>query len=276
MELVEANCKSCGGVLNLDMKQKSAFCPFCGKQILISDVIKNYHVNIAGFHIDDSEFPLQIKTDLDAAEAMMKLPKYENALELFEMLSNRIPQEYRVWWGQIRAITREFTAPIENKAEILKLCGLYESMMHFVPSQKRDEIQQQFMSYIQTQDQMLEQRIRDMQQRKNDLETENAEVRRKLKVWKASKYQTSEQSVKILEVVILVGLALGVFGKSFVLLGTAGIGCLLYYTVLIPKLEGDKADWERRKVTTIQELTQRSQDIAQELAQLQETLSKLM
>ena len=276
MELVEANCKSCGGVLNLDMKQKSAFCPFCGKQILISDVIKNYHVNIAGFHIDDSEFPLEIKTDLDAAEAMMKIPKYENALERFEMLSNRIPQEYRVWWGQIRAITREFTAPIENKAEILTLCGLYDSMMHFVPSQKRDEIQQQFMSYIQTQDQMLEKRIRDMQQRKNDLETENAEVRRKLKVWKASKYQTSEQSVKILEVVILVGLALGVFGRSLVLLGTAGIGCLLYYTVLIPKLEVDKTDWERRRVTAIEEISQRSQDIAQELTQIQETLSKLM
>ena len=280
MPFVKAKCTECDAPLVVDPSLKRAKCDHCGTPYLIQDAINYYHYYISGWHgtadFDTSELTSEMKMELGAAEAVMKMQRYEDALNRFELLSNRIPQEYRVWWGQIRALTRELTAPIENKADILTLCGLYDSMMHFIPSQKCDEIKQQFMSYIQTQDQMLEKRIRDMRQRKNDLETENAEIRRKLEVWKYSKYQTSEQSAKILEVVILVGLALGVFGKSLVLLGTAGIGCLLYYTVLIPKLENDKAEWERGKAATIQELSERCRDNEQELSQIEETLSKLM
>ena len=150
MPFVKAKCTECDAPLVVDPSLKRAKCDHCGTPYLMQDAINYYHYYISGWHgnddFDTSELTSEMKMELGAAEAVMKLQKYEDALNRFELLSNRIPQEYRVWWGQIRARTRELTAPIENKADILTLCGLYDSMMHFIPSQKCDEIKQQFMS----------------------------------------------------------------------------------------------------------------------------------
>ncbi len=265
-------CDRCGALTKYDTKTRKYYCEHCGAVDYKKDTINHFTANINDLHLDgvhfDSEMTVEMKMKLKAAEASIILGKYEDALKRFQTLCDDIPHDYRVWWGQIRAKTQELNADVKNKVELNSLCGLYDSMMHFIPATYRDEVEQRFMSYIQFQDEKLEQRIRDLQMQKKALQEEYEDVQTELMEWQVATYESSEQSLEIAGGVFAAALVLGVFGRSLLLILAAVVGFGYYYLILEPSMKQKEADWMYEKQKCIEELTHRSQAIEQKLKEI--------
>lgn len=241
---------------------------------MIEDVINNYNYYYKMGTEDSTELTLEMRMKLKAAEACLELREFAQAQKKFERLSKQIPQDYRVWWGQIRALTKEFSSTVGNKAEILRLCGLYDSMMHFVPAQRCDEIRQQFLSYIQSQDQRLERHILDLHARQEELEKEYSELQSSIRECQEKTYPNSEEQLQVLQVILVAALVFGIFGNAVILLfALAGIG--LFYMVLIPWMKRHADQWEQERQQLIADSSQRSLQVKQELKQIEEELCGL-
>lgn len=279
MPFVAAACENCGGPLRYDAVLKKWNCEHCGYINEKENPIQIVTASIDDFHLKGMQFDtpmtVEMKMKLNAAEAALTLGKYKDAEYRFRRLSDEIPQEYRVWWGQIRARTKELTAEVNHNRELDKLCALYDSMMHFVPTTERDELEQRFMAYIQLQEERLRQRIDALEQREKDLHRNYESVQEDLAMWRRASYDRSEQSFKIMGAILAAGLVLGVLGQSLLLILAAVGGIGYYYLVLEPNSKKNEAEWACEKQKQIQMLTRQSQSIEQELQTVAGKLRKL-
>ena len=95
MPLIQCKCENCGGNLEADISLKTATCPHCGTTYLVRDII-----NIALSGKDET---------LESADAFLKLGETDNAMNLYEQVSSRKPQEYRAWLGLIKCYARKYS-----------------------------------------------------------------------------------------------------------------------------------------------------------------------
>lgn len=279
MRFYAAACENCGGKLRYDARIDKWHCEHCGylneKEIPINyyaTTIKDLHLQGPGF---DAELTVEMIMKLNAAEASLKLGKYGDALNRFRVLCDDIPQEYRAWWGQIRSLTREFTAEVGDRKEISDLCELYDAMMHFVPAENRDEVEKQFMDYVQCQEQRLDQLIQELQVRRNNLEEERSDLHDHIREWEQAEYESSEQALMVLRITLLGALVVGLLSLSLLILGAAVIGIGYYFLVLEPALKQQAEEWENEKRMNIAKASRRLQEITVELEQIEDHLSRL-
>lgn len=279
MRFVPAVCENCDGALKYDSATKLWYCGHCGYISDKESPINYYTTNISDLHFDgihfDMEMTVEMRMRLKAAEGSLTLGKYDDAFKRFLMLSDDIPHDYRVWWGQIRAKTRELTVDVESKAELNTLCGLYDSMMHFVPESNRDEIERRFMSYIQVQDERLDQRISALKLREDELHEEQEAVKKELKEWEQATYERGEQALKITEAVFAAALIFGIIGRSLPLFIAGLVSIGYYFLVLIPDTKRKEADWASEKRKCTDELIHRRRAIDQELKEIAAKQQKL-
>lgn len=166
-------CKNCGGKLEFDAIKKMAFCPFCGTPYIEKQEIINNNntTNIDTLHADvvNVSDDRSARGRLDAAEAFMKLHNYRAAWAAFSDVCSLTPQNYRGWWGKIRAYTEDFTLQIENEGKLNLVSNLYQSVLVVVPEEKKGTITQQFLDYFQPLEERNTQRKENMKQRKEEL-----------------------------------------------------------------------------------------------------------
>ena len=150
MKLVPAVCPNCGGFVKIDASSKAAICTHCKQPFISEEAINNYITHIEHLHAEN----VTINDDrtaaarLEAGEANLKLKHWPEAENVFKEVCDLTPQDYRGWWGRIRAITHEFTADLFHDDEIATLNDLFNSVSTFLDGPENTGITQTFSSYI--------------------------------------------------------------------------------------------------------------------------------
>ena len=113
MKLVSAMCPNCGAKLELDENMEKGFCMYCGSQILVQDAVQKYKVEISGRV--SVEGILSAEDLAKNGETLVNIGNYQQAYDSCKELSEKYPDDYRGWWGMIRAITSDFAImPVET------------------------------------------------------------------------------------------------------------------------------------------------------------------
>lgn len=151
MSLVYLKCQKCGGDISFDNDKKYGFCPFCGSKVIESQEIinnNNYitnNISAANITIENNDLEKMI---VSADTFLLKHKDYNAALNIFKEISNSFPNDYRGWWGIVRATTLLFTnfLPDNNAFRILK--RNYNYAMNVVPPSQANEISCSWEQYI--------------------------------------------------------------------------------------------------------------------------------
>lgn len=138
MPFVQGKCENCGSLLSVDPNLKTANCPFCGAAYVMQDFINNYNqsYNVEHLHADvvtinDTN---SAEARLKAAEAYIRLKKYQEAEAEYCKVTKMVPQDYRGWWGLVISNTNEFTKRLRSeKSQISYLDDCIKSIKTFAP-----------------------------------------------------------------------------------------------------------------------------------------------
>lgn len=106
MKLVSAMCPNCGAKLELDENMEKGFCMYCGSQILVQDAVQKYKIEISGRI--SVEGILSAEDFAKNGDTLVNIGNYTQAYDSFKELSEKYPDDYRGWWGMIRAMTSDF------------------------------------------------------------------------------------------------------------------------------------------------------------------------
>lgn len=113
MNLVSAMCPNCGAKLELDENMEKGFCMYCGSQIIVQDAVQKYKIEISGKV--SVEGILSAEDLAKNGETLINIGNFQQAYDTFEELSVKYPDDYRGWWGMVRAVTTDFTVMPENE-----------------------------------------------------------------------------------------------------------------------------------------------------------------
>lgn len=149
MPFVQARCVNCNGQLEVDSSKRAAICPYCGTPYVVEDAINHYHNHIEHLHadvvnqyVDESGSEARLK----AGETFLLQKHYDLAKQAFRDAANSAPQNYLGWWGQIRAITCEFTREL-GLSQLDELQQLFDSAIIVAPADRKAELQAKFDAY---------------------------------------------------------------------------------------------------------------------------------
>ena len=230
MPLVKAVCTNCGGALEVDSSKKAAVCPYCHEAYIVEDAINNYTTHVEHLYADN----VTINDDrtaaarLEAGEANLKLKHWPEAENVFKEVCDLTPQDYRGWWGRIRAITQEFTADLFHGDEIATLNDLFNSVSTFLDGPENTGITQTFNSYIgrvteinsKIQD-TLNSRIEELRSQIKGLKEETDKLENTIRKNSDWPLEAGYFLGKTLPYGIIIGIALSLFGLpvGFLLIG---------------------------------------------------------
>ena len=237
MPLVKAVCTNCGGSLDVDSSQKAAICPHCKQAYVVEEAINNYTTHVEHLHAEN----VTINDDrtaaarLEAGEANLKLKHWPEAEKVFIEVCDLTPQDYRGWWGRIRAVTQEFTADLFHGDEIAALNDLFNSVSTFLNGPEKAEIVQTFDSYIgrvteinRRSEDLLSRKAEDLRGKIKELEDEKSRIQDHLGKGKDWDLRDGTALGLILRLMLIVGIALSLFGipVGFLLAGVSVIAFL--------------------------------------------------
>lgn len=221
MPLVKAVCTNCGGSLDVDSSQKAAICPHCKQAYIVEEAVNKYTTHIEHLHADS----VTINDDrtaaarLEAGEANLTLRHWPEAENVFKEVCDLTPQDYRGWWGRIRAITHEFTADLFHGDEIATLNDLFNSVSTFLDGPEKAEIDQTFDSYIgriteinRRSEDLLSRKAEDLRGKIKELEDEKTEIQESLSKRRDWDLRDGTALGLILRLMLIVGVALSIFG----------------------------------------------------------------
>ena len=107
MKLVSAMCPNCGAQLELDENMEKGFCMYCGSRILVQDDAQKYKPELSGQIFVQGV--LSAEELAKNGETFMKAGNIRQAYEAFRELSAKYPDDFRGWWGLVRAVTSDFS-----------------------------------------------------------------------------------------------------------------------------------------------------------------------
>lgn len=284
MPFVQAKCENCGGLLQVDSSKKAAICPYCGTPYVVQDAINNYITNIGNLHADvvNVSNDTSAKARIDAAEAFMKLHKYDDAQKAFAEVSMLTPQDYRGWWGQVRAISKEFTEKLDNKSALDKVYSLYKSTLVFVPNQEKYAIEQRFIAYYQPLVEYNTQRCNTLQQRIKNLEGECAKLQSSIDELKCQEYpQVGYMSSGLsgfLAFILVAGIILALINGEIgiFILASIPLAIGLIWEIIIRPINNSAAVSKQRNANMkLEKLYTQRNNVQQELNQNRQLLNKL-
>lgn len=277
MPFVQAKCENCGGVLQVDSNKKAAICPYCNTPYVVQDAINHYITNIGNLHADvvnvNSDGSAQSR--LVAAETFMKLAKYSEARKAFEDVSSLTPQDYRGWWGQIRAITKEFSVALQSKSELEKIYALYTSTQIVAPENEKTAIERKFFSYYNPLAAQISKKYDELQKEIQLLNEENKLLTKKIDKmspsiaqWEGSSITDNNGCLKnIIDIILVITVIVGLISGNIVI---AILGCIprpigfIFRTIKDEKYERlryERSILEKRREKVQNKLLQLQQDI---------------
>ena len=152
MPFVQGKCESCGGILTVDPSLKAANCPFCGVAYVVQDSINNYNttIKVENLHADTVNISDESSSDgrMRAADALMKLGKYDLAENDYIKVTNLTPQKYQGWIGLIESHTHIYTKRIKSARELNMLMEYINAVKAFAPAELVNSLTTSCISYI--------------------------------------------------------------------------------------------------------------------------------
>lgn len=273
MPFVAAACERCDAPLNYDLKTDKWYCSYCGYISDKENITNNVTANITDLHLDGVRFNARVTVKmierLDRAKAFLDLKKYDDAFQAFQMLSKQIPQEYLVWWGQIRAVTKDFSVELEQKSVLDELRDLYDSAMLFVPEREKARIEHQFMDYYQPLVTGRLEEIKRIEKRAAELEEEYQEISSCMDELQKMKYFTFGTIPPEIFVVPGVLILLGLFtGNGLFCIGILVVTVVCFLGLLM--YEEYVSRLEEERTTVLEEFTDRRDQVSRELADIRD------
>ena len=156
MQLVPALCTQCGGKLKVDPEKETAVCLYCKTTFLTEEGISYYNMtvvnNIGYMHADVLNMSVSdektIENRVKAAETFLKLDEYIKAEEVFSVLTNECPYDYRGWWGLIRTNTRNLTDYDISKFKLMDIEKLYKKVVAVGINNENENICEKYIEYV--------------------------------------------------------------------------------------------------------------------------------
>ena len=152
MPFVQGKCESCGGILAVDPSLKAANCPFCGTAYVVQDSINYYNttIKVESMHADVVNVSDESTSEgrIKAADAYMRLHKYEQAELDYKKATELTPHNYKGWLGLIEAHTRNYKKRIKSKKELRVLADYAKSVKTFAPDDICANLLQKYETYI--------------------------------------------------------------------------------------------------------------------------------
>ena len=155
MPLIPAKCTQCGATLTIDPANgAAAICPFCGTAFVVEQSINNYNVtnqttigtveHVEHLHVNDER---SIEARLASAEnSLSKLGNWHQAFDAFESVANDKSDEWRAWWGMVRAKTCGLTLNW-REPELHCLTSWYNNAHATAPDDARADIDKAWDAY---------------------------------------------------------------------------------------------------------------------------------
>lgn len=151
MPFVQGKCESCGGILTVDPSLKAANCPFCGSAYIVQDSINHYNttIKVDNLHADVVNVSDESTSEgrLKAADAYMKLARFDQAEIEFRKVVELVPQNYRGWLGIIEAHTRNYSKRIKSGRELNEVAEWARSFSLFAPAEIKNSVIKKYEAY---------------------------------------------------------------------------------------------------------------------------------
>ena len=176
MGFIEAKCKNCGGDIRLDEKLTRGKCEYCGTEFVKSDNIvnNNYNIKNATLVIDDDKITEQIFTNAETYLSTLK--DYDRAFSAYQSITQRKTNDYRSWWGTLRAASHDFTLIYVAKQDYEKMCYYADNTLQLAPDNEKttlknqwEEYKQKVEEYIASKDQEFVERVEKMKARQKKM-----------------------------------------------------------------------------------------------------------
>ena len=152
MAWTQGKCESCGGILAVDSSLKTATCPFCGSTYVIQDAINNYNTNIKidSLHADVVNVSDETSAEgrLRAADAYMKMGKFQEAEMEYKNVTVLTPQNYLGWLGLIEAKSLNYTRRLVSKSDFKIYDDYVKSVKALAGKDTADITLRKFNEYI--------------------------------------------------------------------------------------------------------------------------------
>ncbi len=91
MELKEAKCTNCSGVLQLDPSNEKGKCMYCGSEVIVADAIKQFKGEVDGV--------ATTKSSLQRAKQCMDDNNFDAATKIYKKILEFAPTHHEAWWG---------------------------------------------------------------------------------------------------------------------------------------------------------------------------------
>lgn len=151
MSFVQAKCENCGGILTVDSNLKASNCTFCGTAYVVQDSINyfNSYTKVEQMHADVVQISDESTSEgrLRAAEALMKLKKFNKAEVEYKRVTELTPQNYRGWLGLIESHTELYNRRIKSAEDLNRMDDYARSAVAFAPSNQGDSLLQKYRNY---------------------------------------------------------------------------------------------------------------------------------
>lgn len=166
MPFVQGKCESCGGILTVDPNLKAANCPFCGAAYVVQDSINFYKttINVDTIHADVVNVSDESSSEgrLRAAEAYMKMGKYDKAEVEYKYVTEAAPQDYRGWLGLIEIYTNSYSKRIKSAKEIRSIEEYANTIKAITSKEESLKVLEFYNSYISSETSKNSQELRDL------------------------------------------------------------------------------------------------------------------
>lgn len=183
MSLVAAKCTQCGTNLKIDNTLEAAVCPHCKTPFITEKAINNYNTyNQSNYNIQHANLQINdeksIENRLKNAEIFLTTHKdYTKALGLFKEISEDAPDDYRTWWGIVRAGTKEFSdSRVENRYGVLHIpyADFYDKALRVAPEDVKGRLTKTWQEYSKPIIEMIEKahELADLNKELEDLKNE--------------------------------------------------------------------------------------------------------
>lgn len=156
MSLQKAECKNCGNIFTVDDKLKTAMCEYCGLPCEVREAIKNYNYNYNYFVNNSITADNVIVTGKGDAEKerLLKnaktnegLGEYGKAKQIYMLITDDYPGDYRGWLGLALLISENNTKTDLTKAEYDIVCEYMRKALICVPDNKKQKLSKSWEEY---------------------------------------------------------------------------------------------------------------------------------
>jgi len=132
MSFIAAKCTNCGGEIQVNEKSESGFCMYCGGKIIIKEAVQKMKID-GKVQVDGINTADKLAKN---GETFLILEEYEKARKTFKKLSEQFPEDYRGWWGVVRAYTDNLT--FSDKLRKMFSQGSYDSLYDCSRSERQE------------------------------------------------------------------------------------------------------------------------------------------